>query len=85
MTVGLSNREGVEMREITREQAESLISSSEVVHSVVDYEHNDLVVYFKMANQRSLRVCYNMARSLKTYFINGDLSLSDSNGHILPQ
>ena len=85
MTVGLSKRERVKMREITREQAESLISSSEVVQSMVDYEHNDLVVFFKLANQRSLRVRYNMARSLKTYFINGDHSLPDSNGYILPQ
>jgi len=73
------------MREITRDQAESLISSSEVVQSTVDYEHKDLVVYFKLANQKSLRVRYNMARSLKTYFINGDHFLPDSNGHILPQ
>ena len=30
------------MRELTREQAEYLIDSSEVVQSSVDYEHNDL-------------------------------------------
>lgn len=66
------------MKEITREQAESLINSSEVVQSTVDYEHKDLVVSFRLANHGSLRVCYNMKRSLKTYFLNGDLSLSDS-------
>jgi LEA14-like dessication related protein len=73
------------MREITREQAESLINSSEVVQSTVDYEHNDLVVYFKLANQRSLRVQYNMKHSLKTYFMNGEISISDNNGYAFSQ
>jgi hypothetical protein len=66
------------MKEITREQAESLINSSEVIQSTVDYEHNDLVVSFHLANHGSLRVCYNMKRSLKTYFLNGDFSISDN-------
>ena len=60
------------MTEITREQAESLISNSEVVKGTVDHEHDDLVVNFKLANQRSLHVHYNMQGSQKTYFINGE-------------
>ena len=60
------------MTEITREQAESLISNSKVVKSTVDHEHDDLVVNFKLANQRSLHVHYNMQGSQKSYFINGE-------------
>ena len=66
------------MRELTREQAEYLIDSSEVVQSSVDYEHHDLIVSFTLANHGSLRVYYNMKKSLKTYFLNGEISLSDS-------
>jgi len=66
------------MREITREQAESLINSSEVVQSTVDYEQQDLVVFFKLADQRSLQVHYNMQQSLKTYFMNGENTSAES-------
>jgi hypothetical protein len=60
------------MTEITREQAESLINDSEVVKSTVDHEQDDLIVNFKLSDQRSLYVHYNMNDSLKTYFINGE-------------
>ncbi len=73
----MSKWEGEEMREITREQAESLITNSKVLQSSIDHEQNDLVVYFELADQRSLHVHYNTRRSSKTYFINGKPVTSD--------
>jgi hypothetical protein len=67
------------MREINREQAESFINNSDVVTTNVDYERDNLVVHFFLANKQTLHVHYNMQRSLKTYFINGDIHPQEIN------
>ena len=57
------------MRELTREQAESLIAKNEVVKSWTSRKNNEILVNLNLSNHVQLEVHYNMMRDLKTYFV----------------
>ena len=57
------------MKELTREQAESLIAKNEVVKSWTSRKNNEILVNLNLSNHVQLEVHYNMMQDLKTYFV----------------
>ena len=63
------------MKELTREQAESLVEENTVLNSFVSHKGNETLVSFRLANQYQLEVHYDMSKDQKTYFIDNTESL----------
>lgn len=66
------------MKELTREQAESLVAANEVIKSWTSRKNNEVLVNLSLSNQFQLEVHYNMNRDMKTYFVETPNPLSEN-------
>ncbi len=57
------------MKKITREQAEQLFLSSDVINSKVEQNKDELRVSMSLTGNKSCLIKYNITNHTKTYFL----------------
>ena len=57
------------MRQITRDEAESLFMTSKVISSNIEHNHKEMRIHLTLANDHTFLVKYDLLDHAKKYFI----------------